>query len=287
MKLTLRLKQAGMDSFVLSFDQEHLAYIPYKNYLNAIKAASKYGLNTMIQVVDRRLTKNKNTYYLKKLALDLHGKYKTTFFSKLSKIFGIFLHEKNWIFLKNKFIEIIRARVEYIGRAKSLKEFRFEKKENLVFDGTFCSKTIFSEKGLLFMNFDNNMTVGCCWPSLRDLSFKYDNKNFKRELKNKEVVLKNITSILGFLNLFLSIKNLELKNKRKFLKEKYYDKCNLCMDMMKVLSVEDLKNPSNIQVFFFVIFHVRYLIIRCFQDIFIKIFSKNIFSTVAKKILMA
>jgi MoaA/NifB/PqqE/SkfB family radical SAM enzyme len=271
---TSDMVKAGLNRIFFSFDYDHLFFIPYENYLRAIKSALNNGLEVKIFCMDRKATKEKNTKYLKKLTKDLNGEYKTPFFRIRHNILNKkMLGEKNWILLENDIIEVSRNGAEYIGLAKKLKdEFDFKDSENLIFDIVLCSiKKILGNESIV-VNYDGKITLNCCF---FENCFNYTINNLKKKLNEDKPILNKISSNFGFLSIFLSIKNLERGSGKKFLKDTYPTKCALCVDMLKVLKIEKLNNPTTFQVLSFVFTHIDQVIMKIFYDVLIKLTVKT------------
>lgn len=267
-----KMINSGLELINFSFDFDHLSYIPFETYINAIKSTLKYRkLKVGISCVDRKSTKEKNTEYLKKLTNTLNGRFRTSFLCKKIKLF--LDSETSWIYLKEKVITVVRGPVLYFGRAKSLKhEFDFKKTKKLIFDNTPCS---LSQRAygtsFLLTNYKQGMLVNCC---VLPYTFQYKKntfeKNIKIELNN---ILKTFSNI-GFLKLYLSIKNLELKSGKKLLKEKYPLKCNLCVDMIKIKKKTKLNEPTKIQVISFIIKNLNPFLRKCLCDILFRLYYR-------------
>jgi organic radical activating enzyme len=271
---TSDMVKAGLDRIFFSFDWDHLFFIPYENYLRAIKEALNSGLEINIFCVDRKATKERNTKYLKKLAKDLNGKYKVPLFRIRhnilnKKMFG----EKNWILLENDIIEVSRNGVEYSGLAKKLRgEFDFKNSEKLIFDIVLCSIKKILGNETIVVNYDGKIILNCCF---FENCFNYTINNLEKKLNEDKATLEKISSNFGFLSIFLSIKNLEHKTGKKLLKNAYPTKCALCADMLKPLKSHKLEDPPTIQLFFFVLTHIDQVILKFLYDILIRLTVKT------------
>jgi MoaA/NifB/PqqE/SkfB family radical SAM enzyme len=273
-KLTSEMVKAGLNQIFFSFDYDHLIFNPYERYLRAIKNALEAGLEVKIFCVDRKATRERNTENIKKLARDLNGKYTTPFFRINYNILNRrTLGEKSWILLDNSKIDVFRNQIICKGFAKKLRgEFNLKDSEKLIFDISMCSVRKMIDYETIAVDYDGKIILNCCG---YENCFKYDIGNLEKKLNEDKATLEKIYSDFGFLSTFLSIKNLEHKTGKNFLKEKYPTKCDLCVDMLKVLKKQNLEGPSKNQVLYFVIKHMDQVIMRFFYDTLIKLTVKT------------
>jgi MoaA/NifB/PqqE/SkfB family radical SAM enzyme len=270
-KVIKLLEKSGLTHIYISFDYDHLKFIPYKNIINGIKAAIKAKFRSFkIVVIDREKTKKKNTEYLKKMGKDLNGKYYESFLSKFSFLVEQFFPAKKYNFIiipGGKKVEVERYTPKYEGRGRRFKnEINFKNIKHYLFRSCYLIPTITIGW--------NGKLLGCSYmPAL------YNNTLTIGNVKNKDLKIKmakprellfggGFHPLLTLIRVYLSASSVKNKKINKILGSKYQNKCEFCTNLIKVVDIKKLKMPSNFRVFLFFIKNWHLLLESFLLDFF-------------------
>jgi MoaA/NifB/PqqE/SkfB family radical SAM enzyme len=269
--MTYLLEKAGLNFISFSFDYDHLLNIPYNNYLYAITTALKSKIKISILVVDKKKTRDKNTKLLQKLAKNLNFHYKTTLSSKLFEwVIGGYCERFNLMISSKGNIQVSRMGLDYAGSAKKLKnEFQLKKSKDVLF--MIKPYSCYCVEQPITIRWDKKIFNCCSFEALDCDECEIGNLDGNlEEIFSRSYQL----SLIEIIRLYLFVKN--SKNVEKNLNKRYANLCHLCVQLKKNLKFKNLKEPTKIQLFRFIIKNFPLFVITQIRIILLKyVFVEN------------
>jgi MoaA/NifB/PqqE/SkfB family radical SAM enzyme len=209
------LVKVGVNKLWLSFDKDHLEFVPFESHVGAITGALRNGLEIGLLVCDRNSTKKDNDLLIQKLAGRLSGRADESHNARID------IDEK-------AFIDIRRGGIGPFGNAARLDASEFDYRK--------CSElSLWCSSGDIVVMSNGNIIPCCGFPMFSDDFFSLGNaKDTSLKVAIEKVNMSIIGQIVcGGKNVGLRGVIKELKTSKdpylvSFAERKYSGDCDVC-----------------------------------------------------------
>jgi len=241
---------SNLDSLTLSVDPYHLRFISYSMIIKVIKTVLYSKINLRLCICFQEKDEHKCRLLIDKIAKDLNGKV-LPLTGKMP--YGFF----------NSYL-ILAKKIIFVSFYKCL-EVTDNNKANIKINPIEIRKIIFRRciDAVPALHFDSSIT--CCPKFIpgnnRDIYLINNLKDNSNPLYNIQ------NNIFPFIKLFLKIKK-DNKLFKSFSKQKYYEACNFCLNIMKNRKhIEKIRSPGICDIVIFSILNIKYFLIESFERI--------------------